>query len=499
MHRVLVWVVLLASIVLISNSAMATNGMETTASGGRAAGMGGADLAVSSDTTALNTNPAGLIQIKKHRFDLNLGMMIPTLHFKNVSNDESGALQVFPMPAFAYGYRFQNAPVAIGVGIFSQGGMGASFKLLHPVIDPTEEQDYRSFLAFGKLAFGVAYQPHPIITIGAAVNLGVSMMSMKMPFSVKPSLMEGEAKLEMAGGNVGTTTYGQMFGGMLGYDELTAIAELKNSFAFGFGGKIGLTINPHKMVSIGIVYTLKSKLKFKGRASMDMSGQFDDAMPKMYDAFAAMPSNIGATPEQINQGIANFFTSNDIDPTRGYTANYDANIDFAWPRKLGLGIAIKPIETVLIAIDVHWIQWSDSMKIFTMSMSNGDNININNMIGSDKVKAELPLNWKDQFPVAIGIQWEFIEDAFARLGYNYGKNPVPSETVFPVFPAIVEHHITVGGGYNYNDFFEINFSYEIALPNSQTASDAHDVASEYNNSQSTLAEHTINVMGSFTY
>ena len=33
-----------------------------------------------------------------------------------------------------------------------------------------------------------------------------------------------------------------------------------------------------------------------------------------------------------------------------------------------------------------------------------------------------------------------------RAGYNYGSNPVPAETLMPLFPAIVEHHITGGIG-----------------------------------------------------
>jgi long-chain fatty acid transport protein len=34
-----------------------------------------------------------------------------------------------------------------------------------------------------------------------------------------------------------------------------------------------------------------------------------------------------------------------------------------------------------------------------------------------------------------------------RVGYNYGKNPVPDTWLNPLFPAIVERHYTAGLDY----------------------------------------------------
>ena len=481
---------LLALLALLTGNALATNGMETLAWGARAAGMAGVDLAIATDATAINTNPAGLTQLTGHRIDFGGSLMIPTLHFKNDLNDTDGATQFFPMPAMAYAYRFEGVPLAVGLGLFAQGGMGADFKLDHAVLG--DDQEYSSQLAYVKIAPSIAYQPHKMISIGLSFNLGYAMMSMKMPYSVPPSIMQGQAQR-------GSTTlqYGTLFESMLGYEELTAIAELENATALGYGGKFGILIQPHEMVSIGLAYTLQSTLTFNGTAKMDMQGQFDDAMPKMIDAFGLMPSV--NSPEEAQQAVGEFFAANDIDPARGYAAEYDAEIEFAWPQKVGLGIAVRPIEPLLIGLDVNWINWSATMDKFKMKMTNGDNKNINNMIGSDSVDAEIPLDWDDQIVVSVGGQYEFLKGAFARLGYNYGKNPVPETTVFPVFPAIVEHHVAVGGGYNVKDFFEVNAAYELAVANTQKAADDHEVANEYDGSESTLGEHTVHLMFSFDF
>ncbi|MDP8222329.1 MAG: outer membrane protein transport protein [Candidatus Lernaella stagnicola] len=480
----------LALTLVLVPAAFATNGMEATASGARAAGMGGVDIAIATDATAMNTNPAGLTQLLGHRIDFGTALLIPIVHFKNDLNDKDGVVNIFPMPMIAYGYRFQNVPIALGLGVFTQGGMGAEFKLDHAIAG--QDADYFSTLGYMKLAPTIAYQPHEMVSLGGAFNLGWAQMGMKMPFAVHPSIMTGRA---MRGGS--EVSFGSLFENMLGYDELTAMAELENANAFGFGGKLGILITPHEVVSLGLAYTFQTTLTFHGDAKMDMQGQFDDALPKMVDAFQLMPSV--DTPQQAEQAVMEFFQENGVDPERGYAANYDAEVEFAWPRKLAFGVAVRPLEQLLMGVDVTWINWSATMEKFKMTLSNGDNDNINKMIGGDKVVAEIPLKWEDQLVFAFGTQYEFLPGAFARVGYNYGKNPVPDDTVFAVFPAIVEHHITLGGGYNVKDFFEVNAAYEYAVSNTQTASSDHQIAAEYDNSESTLGEHLAHVMFSFAF
>ena len=106
--------------------------------------------------------------------------------------------------------------------------------------------------------------------------------------------------------------------------------------------------------------------------------------------------------------------------------------------------------------------------------------------------------WDDQLVVALGAQWEAIDHLFFRVGYNYGNNPVndhngwdgsfgalgPNDSVnvqgstipryfyesFRVigFPAIVEHHVTAGIGYEVGESLILNFSYMHAFRNTLT-------------------------------
>jgi len=285
-----------------------------------------------------------------------------------------------------------------------------------------------------------------------------------------------------------------MESGGLGYDELVAEAELNDAAAFGYGAKLGILLKPHDKVALGLSYTFKSTLTFKGELDMDMTAQFNDAFGRMVNGAIAQ----GLSPDEAQQAVMQQLAQMGIDPSKGMSTTYDAEIEFAWPQKLGFGIAVTATDELLLGFDVTWIDWSDTMDEFKLKLTGGDNENINTLIGDDEITAALPLKWQDQIVMAFGLQYEFVDNLYGRLGYNYGRNPVPYTTVFPVFPAIVEHHLALGMGYEYK-FFGINAAYEHAFANKQKASINSRVANEYNRSKSTLAEDTVHLMVSFQF
>jgi long-chain fatty acid transport protein len=55
-----------------------------------------------------------------------------------------------------------------------------------------------------------------------------------------------------------------------------------------------------------------------------------------------------------------------------------------------------------------------------------------------------------------------------RGGANLANNPVPDDTVNPLFPAIVKNHFTFGAGYAFSNVSEVNASFVYA-PNVSVA------------------------------
>ena len=88
-----------------------------------------------------------------------------------------------------------------------------------------------------------------------------------------------------------------------------------------------------------------------------------------------------------------------------------------------------------IAVDIKWINWSDTMGANLPKWS----ANVN---GSSPWNCD----WDDQMVYAIGLEYALNETFRIRAGYNYGKNPLPEGQACEAmaFPAIQEQHYTLG-------------------------------------------------------
>ena len=104
-----------------------------------------------------------------------------------------------------------------------------------------------------------------------------------------------------------------------------------------------------------------------------------------------------------------------------------------------VGASYQVIEPLLVALDVEWINWSgtngkDQPK-FTANTTPAPAWN---------------MNWSDQVVLKVGAQYAATKELKIRAGYNYGKMPLDEDRAFEniAFPAIAEHHVTLGAGYD---------------------------------------------------
>jgi len=147
------------------------------------------------------------------------------------------------------------------------------------------------------------------------------------------------------------------------------------------------------------------------------------------------------------------------------------NLSLEQPQEVGLGVAYEFFgPRLLLEGNGKWINWSDA-------------------------EGYEDFEWDDQYVIALGAQWEAIDHLFFRVGWNYAENPVdendgwngslvgpgPPDFVdvqgkslpryyyesFRVigFPAVVEHHITAGIGYELGESLKVDFSYMHAFEN----------------------------------
>ncbi len=478
-----------AIVAVLAANAFATDGIRMVGFNAKTIGRGGTTLGLFDNASLMMTNPSCMSYMSGSIIYANFSLMVPSLHFTNSLNDASGKTNYFPLPALAYVNHQENNPLTWGVGAFTQGGMGADFTLNHALFGTTQ-QEYHSNLAVMQGGASASYKFTPAFSVGASAHLVYGMMEFKMPYSLSPSVMQGIAQPGM--------TFGQMFAappaqGGFGYTEVTAAADMNSLTALGFSGKIGFAYKLNEKISIGLAYTSPTTLNFKnGKAKMDMTAQLNDAFGKAVQGY--MMQHPAATSAQAQAAVMAQFGAMGIDLTKGAVADYDLEAKLKLPQSIGFGMSYMAAHNVRLAFEVEWIDWKDGFDVMSLSLSNGANPNINKMMGNaGSFSIDFPMNWKDSYCFRVGGEYDVNPSLTLRAGYAYGSNPVPETTVFPVFPAIVENHITLGGSYAISQPLVIHLAYELALNKKVTASSQSLIAKEYNNSVSQLSENIFHI------
>ncbi len=410
--------------------AYATNGTNLIGFSAVSNAMGGADTAAIVDTSAINSNPALLSQISSLKADLTFSFMQPKLHHKDqFGNNRDGENNPFMLANLGFASRLESLPsLTWGIGIFSQGGFGTDFHDLNTAFGTKD--DASSFLRYTKLAAAISYQVSDKFSIGVAPHVGYSDISL--------SLFPGTSFFNPGPDGISRTADDVVFTGIEIKDNCSRNLGLGEPFGtcpwdIVFGVKVGLLYEASKMISFGAAYT--SPVNFN----------YDDG-----------------------EIIFNF-----SDPVFGGLGRvtYDAKIGgFKWPRQVDVGIAIRPTDRFLIALEGGWINWN-MVNTVTIKTSNPSNPLAPPTISP---APSFTFNWKDQWIFAVGIEYEAIKERLAlRAGYNYGNNPVPDENLSPLTPIILEHHITGGIGYRITKAWSFDSSLIYGIKNKVTVTNTN--------------------------
>ncbi len=439
----------------------ATNGMNLEGYGPVATGMGGASMAYDNGTAALMNNPATLLLMPQGwRLDVALGMLGPNVDASVMT--PSGKLTAdskstaFFMPALGLARKQGN--MVYGLGVFGQGGMGTEYDKNSWMADPsmgantalTEGLVNRSEVSVGRAMGTFGYDVNPKLSIGVTADLVWAGMDLQMAMSEAQFQNMANPQAQTIGKASGTlvSAFGQMyepFGGN-GISKLYhAYFDFSNDNAFtgkanglGFAGKIGVVYKATPQLTIGATFHSPTKL-----ADLET----DDATLSM--AVNIDPGIFQGQPTGVYQDM-------NLPVTGKITIK-----DFQWPATFGAGLAYQMCN-VMLAADVKYIMWSDVMKDFKMSFT-ADNSAENGGFAGLEMDASLFQEWENQAVFEVGAAYHPTQPLTLRAGLNYGKNPVPDKYLNALFPAIVETHATIGGGYDFGQGSQINASVTAAF------------------------------------
>jgi len=241
--------------------AVATNGLNQIGFGTESVGMGGADIAVARDTSALNTNPAGLTRIDGALVDMNIAVAYTgnIRHSDGFGNNESNSNKYPVLGSVGYVRQLSGLPITAGIGLFAQGGTGNKFNNLNTAFGTRDDLSIRFRIA--RITPGLAWQVNDSLSLGA-------------------SLVGTYADLEQE--VFPNTSFAGPPAPFFGF-KLTDMND------FSAGIKLGLMYKPNNRVTLGAAYNNKVKLELEGRMQMDMSAlglgkvTYRDAVAKNID------------------------------------------------------------------------------------------------------------------------------------------------------------------------------------------------------------------------
>lgn len=157
------------TLAITGSAAHATNGINLIGFGAESSLMAGADVAVARDTSALNTNPAGLTQIKAPLLDM-FGSILRTtdLVHKDPRNEEHASNRYTPLGGGGYARPIEDTSCTAGVGFFAQGGAGGVFDKIRTPFG--NRDDLSSLFGIAKVIPGIGCEVNEKLSIGASLN-----------------------------------------------------------------------------------------------------------------------------------------------------------------------------------------------------------------------------------------------------------------------------------------------------------------------------------------
>jgi long-chain fatty acid transport protein len=194
------------------------------------------------------------------------------------------------------------------------------------------------------------------------------------------------------------------------------------SQTYGIGAQLGVAYNRGDFVYAGLTYQSPVNMTYKRVFDSNLNGQFED-------------------------------------------------LKLTQPQELAFGVGVKPMDNLKVGMDLRWINWKNA-------------------------KGYKEFQWEDQWVIGLGGEFKPTQKLALRAGYNYGKSPIRGGvkdattqnnnipnfdqpyTDFDIavlnligFPAITEHHITLGLGYEFTKNFGIDLAYKHAFNKKVRAED----------------------------
>lgn len=405
------------------------NGVLRDGASARSMALGGINTAsFSGPIDAMAGNPAGL-GLSPSMLQAGAALVFLDSEFTNDSNPRGSHMKSGPflIPDLAASYR--HGRFTFGAGINPVGVLNADWKFNDApgglVGVSYGEQPHRLKFTAIRGAIGAAAEINPRLYAGASIGIIYNRNTVKAPY-----VFQSHPTLQGA----------------------KTLLDLKTD-GLGWNASLGLVAKPIPELTLGLHYTSKTIINSTGRARGDAGTQL-----------AAL-------------GL----------PVDG-TFRYDAKVKTQLPAVASFGFYWQARHNLSIHGQVDWIGWSSSHRQLPVVLSNGNNVFVNLLAGSNNLDDIYPLDWRDRFVFRTGLEYSLTDHTALRAGYKYGASPIPTATLSPLLATIQEHSVSFGIGHQLNRF-QVDLGYQWALPKRRRINNSQLLSGEFNNSQIDLSVH----------
>ena len=484
-------------IILLSGSLFAS-GVALTGIGARATALGGNFRGAADDWSAMYWNPAGITQISGMQFGGGMEVLWPVasylpaqylhpafnsvskfsgLYYKKLEGNKYKTVEneprTFFIPSMGFVYSMEN--MSFGLGIFVPFGLGAKWDLLNTAsYNPNyREFDYESDLQVIDIHPTFSYKVNEKLSVGVGAGVTIAKITIIKPNFTKNPVMGllslaqalptiNEAFIPTAqyiNETIGPETDFAAANYAAPYDNLVTEVNLEGD-GMGFGFNFGVKYDVNDYLSVGLSGRYYLDINLDGTlkkdtylAFMNDGGVAYGTVGAVLDEVANATASIGglaavgidSTTEQAMRGMY----SGGLDPTNteGTSKFTDDGVkaSLPLPMEIGLGLAYKANENLLLTTDVSWTQWS-TWDVIEIELSDG---NIN----------ELVEKWEDGIRFGVGLEytWNALQ---MRTGYYTEPMAAVAGSMTPTIPDISRRHaINLGLSYRFGKI-GIHGSYE---------------------------------------
>ncbi len=141
----------------------------------------------------------------------------------------------------------------------------------------------------------------------------------------------------------------------------------------------------------------------------------------------------------------------------GFSETSDVRRSITFPLWIAGGVAVRPIERLLVTADVQWTQWS---KVKSLDAKYADPVwkAMMDLSGRDSQK----MDWSDKAQIRFGAEYTATDALALRAGYYYDPSPAPDTTLNILLPSYTFNVVTAGVGYKVAGL-QLDFGFEYLM------------------------------------